>query len=466
MRKALGALAALVALGAISPSEAYVVGRRDNSAVIGALTQASQRHGVPLSLMLGFGRIESRLKPEAKRGSYKGLFQLSDKEFQRYGGGRIYDPHDNANAFAKLTLVNMAKFRAATGRNPTGAELYLMHQQGEAGAAAHLRNPSRPAWQNMYATAEGRRKGPGWAKKAIWGNVPPSWKRRFGSVENVTSGDFTEMWRRTYEAKEGWKSGTKLASANIPKIPSRARAEVNEATRTANMRSASESLDLNGRERKLYERHLKNLWGSGGVTGEMGNRSTLMATTVGFGGRTYLIPTVWDGKILSDEQAILRAKREGLRNFPQYRSVEEAQARYSKIHDYMDMDTEQWTNAQISPNDPRQYASQQAVYSELDSVAAEKASRALPPPPPSFSVVLGGKREPTPFSPGTPSGPVDSSVIASRKPDEATAPGSEFFTSDRLDDIFGKPFGQLYAEGRIPKPPAKPLLLRDLFGAA
>lgn len=459
-------MVALVALSATSPSEAYVVGRRDSSAVIGALTQASQRHAIPLGVMLGFGRIESGLRPRARTGSYKGLFQLSKEEFQRYGGGDIYNAHDNANAFAKLTLVNMAKFRAATGRNPTGAELYLMHQQGEAGAAAHLRRPNAPAWINMYNTAEGRRKGPGWAKKAIWGNVPPSWKRRFGSVENVTSGDFTEMWRRTYEAKEGWKSGTQLASANIPKIPSRARASLNQTAREQIMREASNELKLNTRERKLYERHLKNLWGSGGVTGEMGNRSTLMATTVGFGGRTYLIPTVWDGKILSDEQAILRAKREGLRNFPQYRSVEEAQARYSKIHDYMDMDTEQWTNAQISPTDPRGYRDQQVGYSELDTQSAEKAAGVLPPPPPSFSVVLGGKQEPTPFSPGTPTGPVDSSVIAARKPDEATAPGSEFFTSDRLDDIFGKPFGQLYAEGRIPKPPEKPLLLRDLFGAA
>jgi hypothetical protein len=463
MRKAIGALVALVALGATSPSEAYVVGRRDSSAVLSALTQASQRHGIPLGTMLGFGRIESGLRPRARTGSYKGLFQLSDKEFRRYGGGNIYDEHDNANAFARLTLVNMAKFRAATGRNPTGSELYLMHQQGEAGAAAHLRNPSAPAWVNMYSTGEGRRKGPGWAKKAIWGNVPDRWKKRFGSVENVTSGDFVEMWKRTYQAKEGWKSGTTVASANIPRIPSKARAAMDDGSREKSFRVASENLGLNKREQALYRWHLDNLWGSGGVTGEMGNRSTLMATTVGFGGRTYLIPTVWDGKIVDEDEAVLRAKKMGLRNFPQYKSVKEAQARYSRMHDYMDMDTEQWTNVQASA----EWKPPQVGYSELDTQSAEMAADKLPPPPPSFSVVVGGRTVPKPLEPGTPTGSPDVSVIASRKPEDAAgASANEFFTSDRLDDIFGKPFGQLYAEGRIPEPPAKPLLLRDLFGAA
>lgn len=463
MRKALGALTALVAICATTHSEAYVVGRRDSSAVIGALTQASARHGIPLGTMLGFGRIESGLKPRARTGSFKGLFQLSDQEFRKYGGGDIYDIHDNANAFAKLTLVNMAKFRAATGRNPTGSELYLMHQQGEAGAAAHMRRPSQPAWINMLSTGEGRRKGPRWAKKAIWGNLTPEWKRRFGSVENVTSGDFMEAWGRRFREKEGWRAGTQVASANVPKIPSRARSELDKASRDKGLRTAVENLGLNKRETALYQRHLDNLWGSGGVTGEMGNRSTLMATTVGFGGRTYLIPTVWDGKILSEDEAVLRAKRMGLRNFPQYKSVKEAQARYSRMHDYMDIDTEQWANAQASA----EWKPAQVGYSELDTQSAEMAADKLPPPPPSFSVVVGGRTVPKPLEPGTPAGSPDASVIASRKPEDAAgASASEFFTSDRLDEVFGKPFGQLYAEGRIPKLPEKPLLLRDLFGAA
>ena len=32
----------------------------------------------------------------------------------------------------------------------------------------------------MYSTAEGQRKGPGWAKLAIWGNVPNDLKAQFG----------------------------------------------------------------------------------------------------------------------------------------------------------------------------------------------------------------------------------------------------------------------------------------------
>lgn len=432
--------------------------RRDNSAVVNALTSVSQRYGIPMGTLLAFGRIESGLRPRARTGSYKGLFQMSDKEFRKHGGGNIYDAEDNAEAFARLTLANMAIYRAQTGRNPTGSELYLMHQQGTAGAAAHTRRPSDPAWKNMHSTAEGRRKGPGWAKKAIWGNLPARWKQRFGSVENVTSGDFMEVWGRNFKEKQGWK-GTTVASTDSPRIPTKARAVLDADSRDRGLRTASENLKLNARERNLYQRHLTNLYGTGGVTGEMGNRSTLMATTVGFGGRTYLIPTVWGGKILDDDQAILKAKKLGLRNFPQYKSVEEAQARYSKMHDYMDMDVEAYVNAQRAPEPTPQVA-----YSELDTQSAEIAAKQLPPPPPTFSVVMGGLREPEPFRPG-PTQRSDTSVIAARKPDtpEATEP---FFTEDKLDSVFGKPFGQLYAENRIPKPPAKPLLLRDLFGAA
>lgn len=461
MRKALGALSVLAAMAA-TPVEAYMAPRRDNSAVVNALTSVSQRYNIPLSTMVAFGRIESGLRPHVRTGKYKGLFQMSDREFRKYGGGNIFNAYDNAEAFARLTLANMAQYRAKTGRNPTGSELYLMHQQGTAGAAAHTRRPADPAWMNMYSTAEGRQKGPRWAKKAIWGNIPPSWKKRFGSVENVTSGDFMEMWGRNFREKQGWK-GQLVASSDTPRIPSRARASLDQGSRDKNLRTASENLKLNARERKLYERHLANLYGPGGVKGEMGNINTLMATTVGFNGRTYLIPTVWDGKILSDEKAIVKAKQMGLRNFPQYKSVAEAQARYSKLHDYMDMDVEQYATAQASATEPLP----QVAYSELDTQSAEIAAKQLPPPPPTFSTILGGAVEPRPFEPGGPTGRPDSSVVASRKPDESTGEAQQpFFTEDRLDTIFGKPFGQLYAEGRIPNPPPKPLLLRDLFGAA
>ena len=35
----------------------------------------------------------------------------------------------------------------------------------------------------------------GWSKLAIWGNVPDQDKARFGSVDNITSQDFMNLWR-------------------------------------------------------------------------------------------------------------------------------------------------------------------------------------------------------------------------------------------------------------------------------
>jgi hypothetical protein len=46
----------------------------------------------------------------------------------------------------------------------------------------------------MCATDEGLLKGEQWCKKCIWGNLLPEWKRAFGSVEIIHSGDFISLW--------------------------------------------------------------------------------------------------------------------------------------------------------------------------------------------------------------------------------------------------------------------------------
>ena len=37
-------------------------------------------------------------------------------------------------------------------------------------------------------------KGEQWCKRCIWGNLLPEWKRAFGSVESIHSGDFIDLW--------------------------------------------------------------------------------------------------------------------------------------------------------------------------------------------------------------------------------------------------------------------------------
>jgi hypothetical protein len=59
----------------------------------------------------------------------------------------------------------------------------------------HMANPDWPAWLNMYLTDEGRQRGPGWACRAIWGNVPTDQRAQFpGGVGSITSRQFMDMW--------------------------------------------------------------------------------------------------------------------------------------------------------------------------------------------------------------------------------------------------------------------------------
>lgn len=179
-----------------------------------AIDDAAGTHGVDGNLLRTFAKIESGGDPRKRTGSYKGLFQLSDDEFVRNGGtDDIFDPVANSRAAALKLKAEQAAFEKSYGRTPSASELYFIHQQGVGGADAHWRNPEGAAWENMYRTAEGRQKGPNWAKQAIWGNLPDSEKRRFGSVENVTSRDFTDIWDRRVQALNGEQQPVQVAQA-------------------------------------------------------------------------------------------------------------------------------------------------------------------------------------------------------------------------------------------------------------
>lgn len=187
--------------------------------VNGAIAEAAKKHGVAPGLLATFARIESGGRPGVQTGSYKGLFQLSNAEFRKNGGeGDIFDPAANADAAAAKLKTEAAKFQDEYGRAPTPLDLYMIHQQGEAGYASHVANPDAPAWQNMASTGEGRQKGERWAKQAIWGNIPDDVKERFpGGVESVTSGDFFNIWREKVERFGASGGEVKAAQAEAPK---------------------------------------------------------------------------------------------------------------------------------------------------------------------------------------------------------------------------------------------------------
>jgi hypothetical protein len=157
---------------------------------------ASNAFGLDFVFMKAVARIESDFDPKQKTGSYIGLFQLSNYEFNIFGSGDITSARDNSVAAAYKFATAAILFEIDTHIKPTLFDLYLIHQQGWQGAAEHISHPERIAWQSMCATDEGHDKGEKWCKRAIWQNTLPDIKKIYKSVENLTSGVFTEMWRQ------------------------------------------------------------------------------------------------------------------------------------------------------------------------------------------------------------------------------------------------------------------------------
>jgi hypothetical protein len=106
----------------------------------------------------------------------------------------------------------------------------------------------------------------------------------------------------------------------------------------ANFNAAIQAIGLTTQEQGLYRRHLANLTGPGGVDNPNGSRSTLFQMSFDQGGKTYNIPTVWDGKILAPKDAVARANAEGI-DKSSYGGSDEAETRYQQMHGYMEKDT-------------------------------------------------------------------------------------------------------------------------------
>jgi hypothetical protein len=164
------------------------------------IRKAASLYGLDVTMLMSIAKVESNFNPRARTGSYKGLFQLSDNEFKKYGDGSILDARDNARAAAHMLLVQAEKFRRALGHYPDYAERYLVHQQGIQGAIEHYTHPERVAWRSMCATDEGVLKGEQWCRKCIWRNLFPEWKQKLGSVEKVSSGEFVSLWTGRIDA--------------------------------------------------------------------------------------------------------------------------------------------------------------------------------------------------------------------------------------------------------------------------
>lgn len=115
-----------------------------------------------------------------------------------------------------------------------------------------------------------------------------------------------------------------------------------------NRLKALQDLAMTPQEDALYQRHLQNLYGPSGVDNPDGSRSTLFQINEELGGRNYNLPTVYEGSILSRDDAINRAIQQGLGNFPSYDTPEKADARYiDEMHPYMEDDVRDYMKSKV-----------------------------------------------------------------------------------------------------------------------
>lgn len=138
-----------------------------------------RREGLPEGFLGRTAQIESGGDPSARnpRSSAGGLFQQIDSNARDYGVADRFDPVQSTDGAVRFALDNQRLLRRVLGREPTGGELYLAHQQGGGGASRLLRDPSASA-----VSVVGR--------DAV---------RLNGGRLDMTAGEFANLWIAKYE---------------------------------------------------------------------------------------------------------------------------------------------------------------------------------------------------------------------------------------------------------------------------
>ena len=145
----------------------------------------------PNDTLRRFAQIESNLNPYAKNpnSSAKGLLQFIDSTANQYGitaefGTPEYTAQE-LDAGQRLLDDNARALQGALGREPTGAELYLAHQQGAGGASKLLANPSARAVDVL-------------GRDQVLLN---------GGNENMTAQEFASQWINKFNSTEALAGG-------------------------------------------------------------------------------------------------------------------------------------------------------------------------------------------------------------------------------------------------------------------
>lgn len=131
-------------------------------------------NGLPQGFLERTAYLESRGDPSAKNpiSSAGGLFQQTNGNAKHYNVKDKFDPVQSTDGAVDFAVDNTRILTKALGRKPTGAELYLAHQQGGSGAVKLLSNPTALASDIVGA-------------KAVQDN---------GGDLSMTAGQFANLW--------------------------------------------------------------------------------------------------------------------------------------------------------------------------------------------------------------------------------------------------------------------------------
>lgn len=137
-----------------------------------------RQYGLPAGYLRTTAKIESSLNPNAQNpnSSAGGLFQFINATAAQYGLTNRFDPVAATDAAARLARDNKNRLKPVLGRNPTGGELYLAHQQGGGGASKLLRNRNARAVDVVGSAAV----------------------RLNGGSDSMTAGQFADLWINKY----------------------------------------------------------------------------------------------------------------------------------------------------------------------------------------------------------------------------------------------------------------------------
>lgn len=140
-------------------------------------------YGLPSGYLGRTAQLESSMgkNMDNPNSSAGGPFQFIDSTARQYGLTNKYDWAQSTDAASRLARDNMAILSRALGRSPTGAELYLAHQQGAGGAAKLLSNPNARAADVVGADAV----------------------RLNGGDANMSAGQFANIWLNKFNRTSG-----------------------------------------------------------------------------------------------------------------------------------------------------------------------------------------------------------------------------------------------------------------------